>query len=113
VQQSGVPGDRSQQRKQYRITAAGKKYLLEQVGTLDPHEAGRRRRIPSARGLFDMMPQEKRSPIIRTRKTFLTARIAELATAGYCTAGVVWGACAGPRSAPGQGRTAMDPANRK
>src|SRR6516162_9816350 len=40
VGQSSVPGDRGQQRKQYRITAFGRRYLLEQVGKFGDHEGG-------------------------------------------------------------------------
>src|SRR5580693_5706533 len=39
VEQSSVPGDRGQQRKQYRITAAGRKYLLERIANFGEREA--------------------------------------------------------------------------
>jgi DNA-binding PadR family transcriptional regulator len=78
VEQSSVPGDRGQQRKQYRISAAGKKYLLEQVGTLDQHQASDEGAFLLRLALFDVLPQTKREAIISTRKSFLTARTAEL-----------------------------------
>jgi DNA-binding PadR family transcriptional regulator len=79
VEQSSVPGDRGQQRKQYRITAAGKKYLLGQIGTLDQHEAGDEGAFLLRVALFDVLPQGKRKGIIAARKSFLTARTVELA----------------------------------
>ena len=40
VEQATVQGDRGQQRKQYRITVAGRKYLFEQLGMFGDREAG-------------------------------------------------------------------------
>jgi len=78
VEQSSVAGDRGQQRKQYRITAAGKKYLLEQAGTLDQHQAGDEGAFLLRLALFDILPRRNRAGIISSRKSFLTARTAEL-----------------------------------
>src|ERR1700721_7627 len=64
VEQSRGPGDRGQQRKQYRSTAAGKKYLLGQIGTLDQHEAGDEGAFLLRVALFDVLPQGKRKGII-------------------------------------------------
>jgi len=78
VEQSTVPGNRGQQRKQYRITAAGKKYLLEQVGIFREQEASDEGAFLLRLALFDLLPQKKREAIISARKSFLTARTAEL-----------------------------------
>ena len=73
-----MPGNRGQQRKQYRITAAGKKYLLEQVGIFREQEASDEGAFLLRLALFDLLPQKKREAIISARKSFLTARTAEL-----------------------------------
>jgi DNA-binding PadR family transcriptional regulator len=78
VEQSSVPGDRGQQRKQYRITAAGRRYLLEQVGKFGDHEAGDEGAFLLRLALFDVLPLKKREAIISTRRSFLKARIKEL-----------------------------------
>ena len=39
VQQTAVPGERGQQRKQYRITRAGRQQLLAQLGSFGDREA--------------------------------------------------------------------------
>jgi DNA-binding PadR family transcriptional regulator len=78
VEQSSVPGDRGQQRKQYRITAAGRKYLLQQIGFFGDREAGDDGAFLFRVALFDLLPQEKRREIIAARKAFLTARLQEL-----------------------------------
>jgi DNA-binding PadR family transcriptional regulator len=78
VEQSSVPGDRGQQRKQYRITPAGKKYLLEQIAIFGEREARDDGAFLFRVAMFDLLPEEKRREIIAARKAFLTARIKEL-----------------------------------
>src|SRR3974390_742137 len=60
VEQSSVPGDRGQQRKQYRLTAIGRKYLLEQVGTFEEQEASNEGAFLLRLALFDLLPPKKR-----------------------------------------------------
>lgn len=78
VEQSTVPGDRGQQRKQYRITAAGRKYLLEQIADFGEREASNDGAFLFRVALFDLMPQEKRAEILSARKVHLARRLSEL-----------------------------------
>jgi DNA-binding PadR family transcriptional regulator len=77
-EQSSVPGDRGQQRKQYHITAAGRRYLLEQVGKLRDQEAGDEGEFLLRVALFDVLSAKKRQTIIAARKSSLAGRAAEL-----------------------------------
>src|ERR1700730_6767118 len=79
VEQSSTPGDRGQTRKQYRITAAGKKYLLEQLSTFGEQDAADDGAFLFRVAFFDAFPKEKRRAILTVRKLFLTARSAQLA----------------------------------
>jgi len=79
VQQATVPGQRGQERKQYRITPAGRKYLLQQIGTLPAHDAADEGAFLLRVALFDVLSQKKRAAIVASRKAFLTARVRELA----------------------------------
>jgi DNA-binding PadR family transcriptional regulator len=78
VEQSSVPGDRGPQRKQYRITPAGRKYLLEQIAIFGEREARDDGAFLFRVAMFDLLPEEKRREIIAARKAFLTARVKEL-----------------------------------
>ncbi len=78
VEQTTVPGDRGQQRKQYRLTAAGRKYLLEQIASFGEKEASDDGAFLFRVALFDLLPEEKREEILAARKAFLITRIEEL-----------------------------------
>jgi DNA-binding PadR family transcriptional regulator len=78
VEQATVQGDRGQQRKQYRITAAGRKYLLEQLGTVGDRQAGEEAAFLLRVAFFDVLPKRKREAIVAARKSFLNSRSAEL-----------------------------------
>src|SRR5579862_7884744 len=78
VEQSTVPGDRGQQRKQYRITMTGKKYLLEQIAEFGEREASNDGAFLFRVALFDLMPEKKRAEILSARKSHLTQRLGEL-----------------------------------
>jgi DNA-binding PadR family transcriptional regulator len=78
VDQSVTPGDRGQQRKQYRITAAGKRYLIEQIGSFDGPGAADEGAFLLRVALFDVLPKRKREAIVAARKSFLAARAEEL-----------------------------------
>jgi DNA-binding PadR family transcriptional regulator len=78
VEQSTVPGDRGQQRKQYRITAAGKKYLLEQIAIFGEREASDDGAFLFRVAMFDLLPEKRRTEILAARKAFLTTRVKEL-----------------------------------
>ncbi len=79
VEQTTVQGERGQQRKEYRITSAGKKYLLEQLGTFGERHAAEDAAFLFRVALFDALPKAKREAILAARRSFLTARSAQLA----------------------------------
>lgn len=79
VEQKSVPGARGQQRKQYRITAAGKKYLLEQLAAFDETDAGDDGAFLFRVAFLDAIPQKKRDSIVTVRKAFLISRAQQLA----------------------------------
>ena len=79
VRQSSVPGDRGQQRKQYRITADGRKYLLEQLAVFGEREACDDGAFLFRVAMFDLLPDAKQAEILAARKAFLTERVEELA----------------------------------
>jgi DNA-binding PadR family transcriptional regulator len=78
VEQSSVPGDRGQQRKQYRITAAGKKYLLGQLASFGEREAADDGAFLFRVAFFDALPKTKREAIVAARKSFLASRAGQL-----------------------------------
>lgn len=78
VERSTVPGDRGQQRKQYRITAAGRKYLLEQTAAFSESEACDDGAFLFRVAMFDLLAEERRRAILTARKDFLAGRIKEL-----------------------------------
>jgi DNA-binding PadR family transcriptional regulator len=79
VDQSSTPGDRGQTRKQYRITTAGKKHLLEQLSIFSEHEAADDGAFLFRVAFFDVFPREKRRAILDARKLHLSSRAAQLA----------------------------------
>ncbi len=79
VEQGSTPGDRGQTRKQYRITAAGRKYLLEQLGSFDEQDARDDGAFLFRVALFDVLPKQNRQAIVAARKSFLTSRSEQLA----------------------------------
>lgn len=78
VEQKTVPGDRGQQRKQYRITAAGKRYLMQQIATFDERDAANDGAFLFRVAMFDLLPEKRRKEILAARKAYLAARISEL-----------------------------------
>jgi DNA-binding PadR family transcriptional regulator len=78
VEQKSVPGDRGQQRKQYRITSAGKKYLLEQLASFGEREAADDGAFLFRVAFFDVLPKGKRDAIVAARKSFLASRVQQL-----------------------------------
>lgn len=78
VEQKIVPGDRGQQRKQYRITLAGKKYLMQQIAKFDERDAANDGAFLFRVAMFDLLPDERRREIISARKAYLSVRISEL-----------------------------------
>lgn len=91
VKQSNVPGDRGQQRKQYSITPAGRKYLLEQLASFGDREAGEDRAFLLRVAFFGILPKEKCQAILAARKSFLTSRAGELSElGGMVTSGSFW-----------------------
>lgn len=78
VEQATVQGERGQQRKQYRIKSAGRKYLLERLGNFGEREATEDGDFLFRVALFDVLPKRKREAIVAARKSFLTSRAAQL-----------------------------------
>jgi DNA-binding PadR family transcriptional regulator len=78
VEQTTVQGDRGQKRKLYRITPAGRKYLLEQISTFGQREASNDGEFLFRVAMFDLLPERKRRAIVAARKTFLETRVQEL-----------------------------------
>ncbi len=78
VEQKTVPGDRGQQRKQYRITAAGKRYLMQQIASFDERDAANDGAFLFRVAMFDLLPEERRKEILAVRKAYLAVRIREL-----------------------------------
>lgn len=78
VEQKTVPGDRGQQRKQYRITAAGKRHLMQQIATFDERDAADDGAFLFRVAMFDLLPEERRKEILAARKAYLSVRIGEL-----------------------------------
>jgi DNA-binding PadR family transcriptional regulator len=79
VAQTAVPGERGQQRKQYRLTAAGKKYLFGEIAKFTDRDAADEGAFLLRVALFDALPPKARDKINAARKSFLSARAAELA----------------------------------
>ena len=78
VEQTTGPGDRGQERKQSRLTAQGRRHLLEQIGTFSEDDATNEGAFLLRLSLFDLLPAGKRSTIIAARKSFLEMRSMEL-----------------------------------
>ena len=94
VEQKSMQRDRGQQRKQYRITTAGRNYLLEQLGTFEEREAGDDGAFLLRAALFDVLPKSKREAIVGARKSFLTSRIVQLSKLLKATQPTSFGAVA-------------------
>jgi DNA-binding PadR family transcriptional regulator len=73
-----VPGDRGQRRKQYRITAAGKQHLRNELTAFSEQQAGDEMAFLLRVAFFDGLSPKPRARIIAARKSFLAARAAEL-----------------------------------
>src|SRR5215469_7408724 len=78
VEQNTVPGDRGQQRKQYRITEKGRKYLLEQIAEFGEREASNDGAFLFRVAMFDLLPEEKRKEILAALKAHLAVRLKDL-----------------------------------
>jgi DNA-binding PadR family transcriptional regulator len=78
VAQSAVPGERGQQRKQYRITAAGKKHLFAEIAKFGERDAADEGAFLLRVALLNAIPLKTRDTIIAARKSFLSSRAAEL-----------------------------------
>ncbi len=77
VEQASVQGDRGQQRKQYRMTPSGRKYLFEQLGTFREREADDEGAFLFRIAFIGVLPKRKREGILGSRKSFLTSRAAQ------------------------------------
>ena len=79
VEQGSAPGDRGQPRKQYRITAAGRQYLLEQLGIFGDREAADDEAFLFRVAFFGALPKSTRRKVLAARASFLTSRSEQLA----------------------------------
>lgn len=79
VEQSSVPGERGQTRKQYRITTAGKNYLLGQLSTFTEQDVSDDSAFLFRVGFFDALPMQRCQEILDARRLFLNSRANELA----------------------------------
>jgi DNA-binding PadR family transcriptional regulator len=94
VEQASTPGERGQKRKQYRLTAAGRKYLVEQLGTFGNAEAADDGAFLLRLAFFDVLPKRQREAIIARRKSFLTSRATEFSELRKATDSESFGAVA-------------------
>jgi DNA-binding PadR family transcriptional regulator len=78
VTQRATPGRRGQTRKQYRITAAGKRHLLERLQAFGEDDAADESAFLLRVALFDLLPHSARTAIIAARASFLRARSDQL-----------------------------------
>jgi hypothetical protein len=60
------------------MTTAGRKYLLEQLGTFGEREITEDGAFLFRVALFDALPKRKREAIVAARKSFLTSRGAQI-----------------------------------
>jgi SAM-dependent methyltransferase/DNA-binding PadR family transcriptional regulator len=80
VERSSIPGERGQTRKQYRITAAGRDYLLGQLSTFTEQDASDDGAFLFRVAFFDALPKQRRKEILDARRLFLNSRAEELAS---------------------------------
>jgi DNA-binding PadR family transcriptional regulator len=81
-QTTKTQGERGQERKQYRITAEGTKYLLEQLSSFGGLEAAEDAAFLFRVAFFDALPSAKRTAMIAARKSFLISRARQLSELG-------------------------------
>lgn len=79
VEQSSVPGERGQTRKEYRIAPAGRKYLLEQLSIFTEQDASDDGAFLFRVAFFDALPKQRRLEILGARQLFLNSRAIDLA----------------------------------
>ncbi|HVH88333.1 MAG TPA: PadR family transcriptional regulator [Terriglobales bacterium] len=78
VEQSSVPGQRGQTRKQYRITPVGRKHLLEQLAIFTQQDASDDGAFLFRVAFFDALPKQRCLEILDARRLFLDSRAVEL-----------------------------------
>lgn len=78
VEQSSAPGERGQTRKRYRMTPAGKKYLLNQLSLFTEHDSSDLSAFLFRVAFFDALPKPRRMEILERRRLFLSSRAVEL-----------------------------------
>jgi DNA-binding PadR family transcriptional regulator len=78
VEQSIKPGERGQQRKQYRLTAAGRSELIRRLAQFDDEEAGDREAFLLRVSLFGVLPPAARQNVLAKRRAYLERRLAQL-----------------------------------
>jgi DNA-binding PadR family transcriptional regulator len=78
VEQGSAPGDRGQTRKQYRITAAGREHLFEQLGAFGDREAADDEAFLFRVAFFGALPKSIQRKILAARASFLASRSEQL-----------------------------------
>ena len=92
VEQRSVPGDRGQDRKQYRLTTPGKKHLIAQLANSGDTGADDDGAFLFRVALFDYLSKSRRREILSARRAFLTTRAARLASLKKATRARSYGA---------------------
>jgi DNA-binding PadR family transcriptional regulator len=79
VHQTSTPGERGQTRKQYHITASGKRYLFAQLSTFTELDASNNGAFLLRVALFDVLSKPKQLEVLEARRLFLISRAEQLA----------------------------------
>lgn len=78
VEQSIKPGERGQQRKQYRLTPAGRSELMRRLAHFDDEEAGDRGAFLLRVSLFGVLSPAARQNVLEKRRAYLERRLEQL-----------------------------------
>ena len=78
VEQSIKPGARGQQRKQYRLTPAGRSELLRRLAQFEDEQAGDREAFLLRVSLFGVLPPAARQNVLEKRRAYLERRLEQL-----------------------------------
>ena len=78
VEQSIKPGERGQQRKQYRLTSSGRTELLRRLVRFDDDAAGDRAAFLLRVSLFGLLSPADRQNVLEKRRAYLQRRLEQL-----------------------------------
>jgi DNA-binding PadR family transcriptional regulator len=80
VTRKTVPGERGQTRRQYTLTAAGKKQLIERLLAYDKDEVASQPAFITRVGMFELLQKAERTHILDEREGHLRSRAEKLTT---------------------------------